>query len=995
MSSSQPDRSQFPDRRPPSQPGPTAGGHLPQPVPVRPIPAQPTGAFPQFNLPQQTPPPAGVPQAGFAPAPRGTATAYRRPRRSVWASPFLWILLLLAAAGGGGAWWWSQQRVLEFATTDDQRVAETAPLRFVVRTKTKGLAEGDYQFELTTSPPGARIDAQTGEVSWNPAEAQGPGRYEVRVRATTTDDRPAISAETKFHIVVDESNAPPTLAAITDQTLNLDSQTSLVLQLQAADGDLPPQALRYRLLEGAAAGAAVDSASGKFTLPAAGAKPGQVLNFAVAALDALGATSESVKFRVQVAGSPPPYEQFLKRVEEAGLVLSPLGREPVPLFEVPGRVHSLSTNRLISYEFPSAAAAAAAAKTVAPNASEVGDKPIPYAREADVYLSDRLIFVYIGNTKADPQFVALLGRPVAARSAAAVAKLPSSAVPKPSVETKKSHAAEFATLLELYKQKKLFSPKEYPTIRKFYADRFAKAHAEVLAQIFGADPELTAWLEKNADLKEELYIAIKPEDDVPAVLTLFQELHRQFPAKLKAYAQLAIAVAVTWDDDRNVYRYDGQSRRVHAVMPEQLLSAVDTFRYFVDAEQYMQGRIQFVPWEFLVHTANDRTPVAERIWAMQNYGAKRVMFGECYSQVPYDKEMLRTNDQVCRMADKPYTLENLRQFGGVCAQQADFAARVGKSIGVPAEYVTGEGNLGVPHAWVMWVELKQATPTGIVFSLESHGRYDYDFYYVGHLRDPQTGKRITDRQLELRLQTVGANVTAKRQADLIMAAYLPLGDELKFSIKDQLTFLSDALKLCPGNEEAWRGLAGISKWREVTKADEKLLATALDSLFRTFAQAPDFTWEVFDDLIGFRKQEKDKVALYQRLVQLYDQAQRPDLACEAATILADKLAADGHALEACQGLMGTILRYPKEGRYVPKLIDQIDRLSREFPEADQQLAAFFQKFLPTIPRERSSTPSKYCIAMYEKGIAKFRAVGQESLALAAEAELAKIRAIGQ
>jgi protein-S-isoprenylcysteine O-methyltransferase Ste14 len=62
--------------------------------------------------------------------------------------------------------------------------------------------------------------------------------------------------------------------------------------------------------------------------------------------------------------------------------------------------------------------------------------------------------------------------------------------------------------------------------------------------------------------------------------------------------------------------------------------------------------------------------------------------------------MLRTQSEVCRLNGKPYTLQSIKDYGGVCAMQADFAARVAKSLGVPAEYVGGEANFGGLHAWV-------------------------------------------------------------------------------------------------------------------------------------------------------------------------------------------------------------------------------------------------------------------------------------------------------
>ena len=98
--------------------------------------------------------------------------------------------------------------------------------------------------------------------------------------------------------------------------------------------------------------------------------------------------------------------------------------------------------------------------------------------------------------------------------------------------------------------------------------------------------------------------------------------------------------------------------------------------------------------------------------------------------------------------------------------QADYAARVGKSIGVPAEYVRGESNSGGLHAWVMWVELRTVTKTSIVFSLQSHGRYRTDHYYVGTLQDPQTGRRITDRELEIIMHVADGKTNRAANGDV-------------------------------------------------------------------------------------------------------------------------------------------------------------------------------------------------------------------------------------
>ncbi|MHB8899728.1 MAG: Ig domain-containing protein, partial [Thermoguttaceae bacterium] len=385
-----------------------------------------------------------------------------------------------------------------------------------------------------------------------------------------------------------------------------------------------------------------------------------------------------------------------------------------------------------------------------------------------------------------------------------VAPLPQPEMPpEPAVTENKpapAAAAEVATpavdtderlILELFDKRKLFHPAEYLTLRRIFADRFAAAHTDQIRAAWGDDAvSLAAWLDQHVDVKEELYTALDAQfDNLPAALALFHEMWKLSPDRLGQYGNLAIAVAVTWDQEKGIYDYAGHQRRTRSNMPADLLGAIDNYKYFVQAEKVMQGRGRILPWEFLVHAVNHRTPLAERQWALQGFLPQRVMIGKCYGNVPYDDEMLASGGEIVKLASKDYTLPNLLAFGGVCAMQADFASRVAKSVGVPAAYVGGESRYGDHHAWVMWVELKIATDSSITFTLESHGRYRGDRYYMGNLTDPKTGQKITDRQLELRLHTVGVNPLAKRQSDLIMAAYPMLRDQLDMPIGDQLAFL--------------------------------------------------------------------------------------------------------------------------------------------------------------------------------------------------------------
>jgi hypothetical protein len=423
-----------------------------------------------------------------------------------------------------------------------------------------------------------------------------------------------------------------------------------------------------------------------------------------------------------------------------------------------------------------------------------------------------------------------------------------------------------------------------------------------------------------------------------------------------------------------------------------MVGPIENFQYFLDAEDVMQGRGQVLPWELLTYVVDHRTPLAERKWALLNYLPKRVMIGRCYAEVPYDREMLLAESRIAGLQGKPYTLPNIRQFGGVYAMQADFAARVAKCLGVPAAYVHGESKYGESHAWVMWIELLDIGRNSIKFTVQSFGRYRVDEYYVGTLTDPHTGNRITDREMELRLHTVGMNAKAKRQSGWIMKAYPMLREALKLDPAGQLAFLNQVIRLCPGNEEAWLAIAKMSRDGQIDTKHQKAIMATLDNLFRTFAYFPDFTWKVFDDLIAFQKNQKQRAKFYERLIALYETAGRPDLACEARLKYAEYLVEDGRKEEAIQGLALSIQRIPEEGRYVPKMLDRLESLSKDVEGSQEQLLRFYQEFLPRIPQMRDNRPSPYCIEMFERAIERFKEAGQEQVAKVYEAQLALIRA---
>lgn len=154
-------------------------------------------------------------------------------------------------------------------------------------------------FELETAPSGAMIDGSTGQITWTPTEADGPGTFTFIVRVREVGSGNLADTET-FSVEVAEVNSPPQLIAIDDQTAT--EFQLFTIDVAATDNDLPAQALTFSL-ESSPPGATISS-TGRIEWT-----PDE--NF--------GGTSPTFVVRVTDDGSPSLFaeETFLVSVSEA------------------------------------------------------------------------------------------------------------------------------------------------------------------------------------------------------------------------------------------------------------------------------------------------------------------------------------------------------------------------------------------------------------------------------------------------------------------------------------------------------------------------------------------------------------------------------------------------------------------------------------------------------------------------------------------------------
>jgi hypothetical protein len=536
---------------------------------------------------------------------------------------------------------------------------------------------------------------------------------------------------------------------------------------------------------------------------------------------------------------------------------------------------------------------------------------------------------------------------------------------------------------------------EYKVVRAAFARYFEEKYADDIKAAFGDDhAALTAWLDANPEVKETFYTAIDPEtDNVRRALEVFRDLYKHGPDKLKTYPSVAVAVAVVWDDPKAVYDYRGHQVRTKSLLPEGVakVGPVENYEYLTKADGAIKTAAQALPWEFLAHVVNHRTPDDEREWAVQNYLKRRAGIGLSYKDVEYDVDMLKSQSKVCKLNDQPYSLPSIKRHGGVCAMQADFAVRVAKSLAVPAEYVRGEANSGGLHAWVMWVEVRSAARDKIDFALVSEGRYFGDQYYVGTLEDPKTGKEITDRDMERRLTFLGQAPHNARQADLLMRAFPVVRERKNLTPTQQFDYLRRVRDVFPSAERAWLTLAEMT--RDGKQKDAATAAVWADQALTIFARFPDFSWRIADDLLTPVKDRASRARLFERLVKNYEELGRPDLACEARLKLVEYQVEAKEWKKAADGLAQTVRKFPAEGRYVPRMMEKLQEVcaAREFKGGTDLLARFYLEILPKVPKTRGDEVSKYCVKMHEQAVEFLKKANKSKEAAVVESQLDRLR----
>jgi len=250
--------------------------------------------------------------------------------------------------------------------------------------------------------------------------------------------------------------------------------------------------------------------------------------------------------------------------------------------------------------------------------------------------------------------------------------------------------------------------------------------------------ELQSWLLANQVFSSAFFALLSPVDFLPRVLEILNDLHRQDPIRFKTYANLALAIAVVYDVAPPPFWPHSQVSP--AALPRLLPAPTDAFAWWVRQDQQRRtfhrlAQLGASELKFVVDTPAN---LAELEWAQKVSVHSLEQLARNYALVRYRQDRVTGERPI--WPGKTYQLADILAEGGICADQAYFAAQLGKARGVPTFLIHGAGD-GGRHAWFGFLEANQQ------WQLDA-GRYLEQRLVTGYAWDPQTWRELSDHQLQ-------------------------------------------------------------------------------------------------------------------------------------------------------------------------------------------------------------------------------------------------------
>lgn len=275
-------------------------------------------------------------------------------------------------------------------------------------------------------------------------------------------------------------------------------------------------------------------------------------------------------------------------------------------------------------------------------------------------------------------------------------------------------------------------------------ERFIRSVGEDVLDEFSADRDhrpFIEWLFEHPAILKAFADTIQPQDKPLKALQLWWEIWVSDEEGRERFANLAIACALVFDEpveiDPAIFGVSTNPAEIHWKPVEKEVNGFRRYQFF--RHSALRVPITEMTPRDLVWVVDAPVPESELIWAQQHLSLSRGNWSQAYGMIRYRMDRAVGTKKGANLY-QAYTLAEILLKGGVCGDQAYFAAMTAKANGIPAMVISGEGDRG-GHAWFGYKSGRNE------WNLTT-GRYA-DNYAAGETTDPQTRLRLKEHELKI------------------------------------------------------------------------------------------------------------------------------------------------------------------------------------------------------------------------------------------------------
>jgi hypothetical protein len=461
---------------------------------------------------------------------------------------------------------------------------------------------------------------------------------------------------------------------------------------------------------------------------------------------------------------------------------------------------------------------------------------------------------------------------------------------------------------------------------------------------------LLPWLRANEAVAASVAFLVHANEDPGPTYALLDQMHEQHGDLVTRRPNLTAAIVVVHD-----HALTQRVNENRGIAPD----AGALLQYFLANEDHLLYPLEKMPAELLVYVVDAAASIDELKWALRRYRGDRKV-GERFFDVEYDMDHFRFG-RPKKVNAAGWSLPNILEHGGICADQAYFAQTVGKAIGVPTTYTRGASGEG-HHAWVGFLETNARHAW---WNFDS-GRYDAYQGVNGVVRNPQTRRNVTDSEVALLATLVRVETTDRQTAEAMCATAARLLDleglggapaspvdglepRRSADLEAGLDLLEAGLRLNPGLPEGWALLGSLAADGRLTIEHKKRWAGVLHRLCGRIA--PDFSLRVLAPMIDSVEDVEDRNQFWDAAFAQY--SHRADLAAWIRFSQGAMWLDEGEPERAGKCFEDVINRYANAGPFVIRALEGAATILRAQGDG-RRLIALHQATWQRTERPRAS-----------------------------------------